>query len=39
MIFLAELNNLETWSTNIGNAYLEDYTTEKVTITAGPKFG
>ena len=39
MIFLAELNNLEIWGTNIGNTYLEAYTTEKVAIIAGPEFG
>ena len=39
MIFLAELNNLEVWGTDIGNAYLEAYTTEKVAIIAGPEFG
>jgi hypothetical protein len=39
VIFLAELNGLETWSTDIGNAYLESYTKEKVGIKAGPEFG
>jgi hypothetical protein len=39
VIFLAELNNLELWATDIGNAYLEAYTTEKVYIIAGPEFG
>ncbi|KAG7345262.1 reverse transcriptase RNA-dependent DNA polymerase [Nitzschia inconspicua] len=29
MIFLAELNNLSLWATDIGNAYLEAYTLEK----------
>ena len=37
-IFLAELNKLETWSTDIGNAYLEAFTSEKVYIIAGPEF-
>ena len=37
--FLAELNGLDTWSTDIGNAYLESYTQEKVYIVAGPEFG
>jgi len=37
--FLSELNNLELWGTDIGNAYLESYTTEKVCFTAGPEFG
>ena len=39
MIFLAELNGLELWGTDIGNAYLEAYTSEKVAIIAGPEFG
>jgi Reverse transcriptase (RNA-dependent DNA polymerase) len=38
-LFLAELNNLDLFSTDIGNAYLEAYTTEKVYIIAGPTFG
>jgi hypothetical protein len=38
IIFLAELNNLELWSTDIGNAYLEAKTLEKVYIIAGPEF-
>ena len=37
--FLAELNDLELWGTDIGNAYLESYTTEKVAFIAGPEFG
>ena len=37
--FLAELNGLELWSTDIGNAYLEAYTQEKVYFRAGPEFG
>ena len=37
--FLAELNDLELWGTDIGNAYLESYTTEKVCFTAGKEFG
>jgi hypothetical protein len=39
VLFLAELNDLQLWTTDIGNAYLEAYTTEKVYIIAGPKFG
>ena len=38
VIFLAELNGLETWATDIGNAYLEAETSEKVFIIAGPEF-
>jgi hypothetical protein len=39
VIFLAELNGLATWATDIGNAYLKAETMEKVFIIAGPKFG
>jgi hypothetical protein len=39
LIFLAELNNLQTWATDIGNAYLEAETSEKLYIVAGPEFG
>jgi hypothetical protein len=38
--FLSELNDMQTWATDIGNAYLEAITTERVVyILAGPKFG
>ncbi len=37
--FLAELNDLEIWGTDIGNAYLESFTNEKVVFIAGPVFG
>ena len=36
--FLAELNTLELWSTDIGNAYLESFTKEMVAFVAGPEF-
>jgi hypothetical protein len=39
VLFLAELNNLEIWATDIGNAFLESFTSEKVFIIAGPEFG
>ena len=39
LVFLAELNQLETWSTDIGNAHSEAKTREKVRIIAGPEFG
>ena len=39
MTFVAELNECETWVTDIGNAYLESYTKEKVFIIAGSEFG
>ena len=36
VIFLSELNQLELWGADVGNAYLEAYTQEKVYI-IGPK--
>ena len=39
MLFLGELNEIEVWGTDIGNAYLEACTSERVCITAGPEFG
>ena len=39
LVFLAELNQLETWATDIGNAYLEAKTSEKLYIVAGAEFG
>ena len=38
-IFLAELNEMVPYATDICSAYLEAYTTEKVCICAGPEFG
>ena len=38
VIFLGELNNLELWGGDIGNAYLEIYTHEKLFIIAGAEF-
>jgi Reverse transcriptase (RNA-dependent DNA polymerase) len=38
-VFLAELNALEVWGADIGNAYLETMTKEKVYIVSGPEFG
>jgi len=38
-VFLAELNDLDIWATDIGNAYLEAETQEKVFIIVGPEFG
>ena len=37
--FLAELNKLELWGADIGNANLESETTEKNYIVAGTEFG
>jgi hypothetical protein len=39
VIFLAELNDLELWGTDIGNAYLEAHTEEKVYIIVWAEFG
>ena len=37
--FLAELNNLCLWATDVGYAYLESFTSEKIVFCAGPEFG
>jgi hypothetical protein len=37
--FLSDLNGMELWATNMGNAYLEVYRAEKLFIVAGPEFG
>ena len=37
--FLADHNDLLLWATDVGNAYLEALTDEKVYIEAGPEFG
>ena len=39
VIFIAEHSGLELWSTDVGNAYLEAFTQEKIYIIAGPEFG
>ena len=38
VVFLSQLNNLEIWRADVGNAYLEAYTDEKLCIMAGPEF-
>ena len=38
VIFLGKLYNLEIWGADIGNAYLEAGTDEKLYIVAGPEF-
>ena len=38
VIFLGKLNNLELWGVDIGNAYLEAPTEEKLYIVAGSEF-
>ena len=37
-VFLYQLNDLEIWGADVGNAYLEAYTDEKLCIIAGPEF-
>jgi len=39
LLFIAELNGIEIWGMDIGNAYLEALTSEYVCIIAGPEFG
>ena len=39
VVFLAEMNGLSLMQGDIGNAYLESYTQEKVYFVAGPAFG
>ena len=38
VIFLGKLNNLDIWGADIGNAYLEAFTDEKLYIVPGPEF-
>ena len=37
-MFLAELNNLELWGADVGNAYLQALAREKLYIVGGPEF-
>ena len=39
MTYLAEHNDLELWGTDIGNAYLESYTKERICFVARGEFG
>ena len=39
VLFIAWINNLQSWATDVGNAYLEANTKEKVYTIAGPEFG
>ena len=38
-IFIAELNDLDIMAGDVGNAYLEALTHEKIYFIAGPEFG
>ena len=37
-MFLAELNKLQLWGADVGNAYLQTLTNEKLYIVGGPEF-
>jgi hypothetical protein len=39
ILFLAELDKLQLWGADIGNAYLEETTNQKVYIVGSPEFG
>jgi hypothetical protein len=39
LTFLSQRKKLELWGTDIGNAYLEATTKDKVYIIGGPEFG
>jgi hypothetical protein len=39
LLFIAELNDSQTWATDVGNAYLEAKTKETVYVIAGSEFG
>ena len=39
VVFLAKLNNLKLWATDVSNAYLEAFTKEKLYVEAGPELG
>ena len=39
VLFIAELNRLDSWGPDIGNACLETFTKEKACMTSGPEFG
>ena len=37
-MFLAELNDLQLWGADVGNAYLQALTNKKLYNVAGPEF-
>ena len=39
LVFLAELNGLQAWATDISSVYLQARTKEKLYLIAGPEFG
>ena len=38
VVFLSQLNDFEIWGADVGNAYLEAYTDQKLYIITGPEF-
>ena len=38
VVFLSKLNDFEIWGADVGNAYLEAYTDQKLCIIVGPEF-
>ena len=38
VVFLSQLNDFELWGADVGNAYLEAYTDQKLCIIVGPEF-
>jgi hypothetical protein len=38
VLFVAELDHLNIWATDIGNAYLKADTSDKAYVIAGPEF-
>ena len=38
VVFLSQLNDFEIWGADVGNAYLEAHTDQKLCIIAGPEF-
>ena len=38
VVFLSQLNDFEIWGADVGNAYLEAYTDQKLCIIVGPEF-
>ena len=38
-LFVVEPNNLDSYTTDIGNAYIQSYPREKIVVRAGKEFG
>ena len=39
VLFVAELNQLDSWGTGVGNSCIEEFTKEKVYVKDGREFG